>query len=267
MTPPESAKGAGRDALGSLKVRVSSALAGLMQRDPERLASAIEMGLVSRSWLERPGEAPVSEATPMEVMERYLERSVEQKPSLLPSLGLSALQVLSWRGEDTDGRGVPATLTVAFTDLEGFTRFTSSDGDAAASELLTEHHRAVGPVIRSRGGRIVKRLGDGFLLTFPTPESAVLACLELVDLGPTPLRLRAGIHVGEVVVSRDDVLGHVVNVAARVAESARGGQLLVTAEVQESAGELPTVDVGRCRNRRFKGIGGVVRVCEASARA
>ena len=61
---------------------------------------------------------------------------------------------------------------------------------------------------------MVKRLGDGLLLTFPTAESAVLACLELVDADPTPLRLRAGAHTGEVVVLRDDVLGHVVNVAS-----------------------------------------------------
>lgn len=262
----ESPKGVGKEALGGLKVKVASALAGLLQRDPERLASAVEMGLVSRTWLDRPGESPVSEATPMGVMERYLERSVEQRPSLLASLGLSALQVLSWRGEDAGSGGVPSMLTVVFTDLEGFTRFTADAGDTAASELLVEHHRAVGPVVRSRGGRVVKRLGDGLLLTFLTAEAAVLTCLELLETEPTPLRLRAGAHTGEVVVLRDDVLGHTVNIAARVAETARGGQLLVSEELRQVVGDdLPGVAFGRSRTKRFKGIEGGVRVCEAAA--
>ena len=70
-----------------------------------------------------------------------------------------------------------------FTDLEGFTRFTSRPGDEAAADLLAEHHRAVGPVVRSRGGRVVKRIGDGLMLAFPEPAAAVHAALELVDDG------------------------------------------------------------------------------------
>ena len=65
----------------------------------------------------------------------------------------------------TDGahpiRVIPERLAVMFTDLEGFTRYTARRGDDAAAALLTEHNRIVGPIIRSRGGRVVKRLGDG----------------------------------------------------------------------------------------------------------
>ena len=84
-------------------------------------------------------------------------------------------------------------MCIVFTDLEGFTPFTAAHGDAAAQELVAEHHRTVGPIVRSRGGRIVKRLGDGLMLSFPSPESAVLGALELVDDPPAPLRLRAGV--------------------------------------------------------------------------
>ena len=110
----------------------------------------------------------------------------------------------------------------------------------------------------------MKRLGDGLLLTFPSAESAVLACLELVDAEPQPLRLRAGIHIGDVVVTRDDVLGHVVNVAARVTESAKGGEVLVTADVREEADGLKGAKFGRARGRSFKGIGERVMVCRAT---
>ena len=147
---------------------------------------------------------------------------------------------------------------------EGFTKYTASEGDEAAIQLLAEHHRAVGPVVRSRGGKVVKHLGDGLLLTFPEPEAALLASLELLDIQPPPLRLRAGIHLGDVVTTRDDVIGHVVNVAARVTESARGGQVLCTDAVREAAGALPRVRFSRPRRRTFKGLDDGVRVCQVS---
>jgi adenylate cyclase len=158
---------------------------------------------------------------------------------------------------------MPSRLAVAFTDIEGFTAYTARQGDEAASQLLAEHYRQTGPVVRSRGGHISKRLGDGLLLTFPSPEAAVLACLEMVDLEPAPLRLRAGMHVGEVVVSDDEIIGHVVNVAARVAESAKGGEVLVTADVRDAANDTPGVTFGRARGKTFKGVGEKVLVCRA----
>ena len=245
----------------SVRRGIASKVVGLLrQRDPELLASLTEVGVVSRDWVEG-GAGPVSTSAPIEVIERLLERSIERRPSLLANLGLSTIQLLSAPGEDDGTGGVPAPLVVAFTDLEGFTRFTAREGDEAARDLLAAHHLAVGPVVRSRGGRVVKRLGDGLLLTFPAAEAAVLACLELVDHQPVPLRLRAGCHLGEVVITRDDVVGHVVNVAARVAETASGGEVVVTAEVRDAASPLPRVAFGRPRLRHFKGMDQPVPVC------
>ena len=242
------------------------AVDALEHHDPELLDSLVEVGVVRREWVEE-GTGPMSTSAPIEVVERLLERSVERRPSLMSRLGLSTIQVLSTPSEDSgdDATRGPVPMAVAFTDLEGFTRFTSEKGDEAASQLLTEHHRRVGPIVRSRGGRVVKRLGDGLLLTFPEPEAGVLACLELVEAQPEPLRLRAGLHVGDVVVTRDDVIGHVVNVAARVAESATGGEVLATTDVRQAvAGSLPNVTFGRARRRHFKGLTEPVSVCPVS---
>jgi adenylate cyclase len=260
--PTGLAKRQGERAVRAVKLALASGIADILRKDPERLSQAVETGLVSREWLERPGQGPVSEATPVEVMERWLERSVEQRPSVLASLGLNAVQVLSWRGEEGED-GQTARIAVVFTDLEGFTAFTAANGDEAASRLLTEHLLAAGPVVRSRGGRQVKRLGDGLLLTFPAAEAAVLACLELVEIAG-PLRLRAGVHVGDVVIRRDDVVGHVVNVAARVTESAKGGQVLVSDAVRDEAAGLRGVRFGRARRRRFHGVEEPVLVCAAT---
>lgn len=255
----------GRRAVATFRRSLASRVIDHLQhRDPEFLDSLVELGLVRRGWVEE-GRGPITRAEPMEVVERMLERSVERRPSLLASLGLSAIQVLSAPADDPDEEGSASRLAVAFTDLEGFTAYTSREGDEAASRLLADHHRHAGPVIRSRGGRIVKRLGDGLLLTFLEPEAAVLACLELARIPAGPLALRAGVHAGEVVVTRDDVIGHVVNVAARVAESARGGEVLVTSDVVEALGDsLANVRFGRLRRRRFKGVEDGIRVCRAT---
>lgn len=255
---------AGRKAVESVRRGIASKVVGLLrQRDPALLASLTEVGVVNRDWVEG-GDGPVSTSAPMEVIERLLERSIERRPSLLANLGLSTIQVLSSPSDGEDQSGTSARLTVAFTDLEGFTRFTAQKGDDEASRLLVTHHRAVGPVVRSRGGRVVKRLGDGLLLTFPESEAAVLACLELVAAQPSPLRLRAGAHVGDVVVTRDDVIGHTVNVAARVAESAKGGEVLVTTDVRSAVGDtLPQVKFSKARTKSFKGVGTQIGVCRA----
>jgi len=260
----DDARAAGQSAANAVRVAMAERLASLVRRDPEVAATAVEVGLVDRDWLESPAEHPMATAPPLDVVQRFLERSAERRPSFLARVGLSALQALSWRSEEP-GEGVPQPMAVAFTDLEGFTRYTARAGDEAATTLLAAHHLAVGPIVRSRGGRVVKRLGDGLMLGFPEPAAAVHCALELVDAAPEPLRLRAGVHCGEVVVTRDDVIGHVVNVAARVAEAAGGGEVLVTEDAAAAAGELRGVALSRARRRRFKGVDEPVRVHRATA--
>ncbi|MFN8036143.1 MAG: adenylate/guanylate cyclase domain-containing protein [Acidimicrobiia bacterium] len=259
---PDDARRVGADAVNWLRRSVGERIVALLARDPERRDRAVELGLLSRDWLEHPGDEPFTTAGPTDVAERLLERTVEQRPSTLAALGLSAIQVLTAWADDTTGKATPDVLTVAFTDLEGFTRYTARHGDDAASRLLHELQRIGGPIVRSRGGRVVKSLGDGHLLTFPNPQAGILAGLELIDAQPSPLRLRIGMHHGEVHVQRDrDVVGHVVNVAARVTEAAHGDEILATAAVRDEVGDLPGVSFGRMRRRTIKGSGEIVRVC------
>ncbi len=256
----------GAEAVQRLRRTGAEHFAALIQRDPQTMARAVELGLVRREWLEHPGEGPLAAATPVEVLERFLEREVERRPSTIAALGLSTVQILSTNAaasaEDHGGDGVADTMTVVFTDLEGFTSYTEREGDETAGRFLAEHQRIIGPIVRGRGGRIVKHLGDGLLVTFTSPEAAVLAGLELVDAHDDPLKMRVGMHNGEVLVMRDhDVIGHVVNVAARVVESARGGEVLATANVRDAVGTLPGVEFGRLRRRGFKGLDESIGVC------
>lgn len=255
MAPVERAREVGEQTLASLRRGVSERLADVIRSDPEWAAQAAEVGLIDRAWLEHPAENPFRTAPPGEMIQRFLERTTERRPSILATVGLSALQGLSLvrATEPGDDRAHQA-VTVMFTDLEGFTRFTAEQGDDVAAALIAEHQRLLGPVVRSRGGRIVKRLGDGLMLTFPAPEAALLAALELVELVEEPLRLRAGLHLGEALVTHDDVLGHVVNVAARITEHAKGGAVLASVDVRDAVGSMAGVSFGRARRVRLKGV-------------
>jgi adenylate cyclase len=264
MPSPRDARDTGAEAVGAARRQLASKAAALLQRNPERAASAVELGLVNPEWLEEPGSVPISPAAPLEVIQRFLERSVEQEPSLVARLGLSTLQLIAWRQPEMEGDAAAQPVCIVFTDLEGFTAFTEAHGDAAARELVTEHHRTVGPIVRSRGGRIVKRLGDGLMLSFPSVEAAVLGALDLVDDPPDPLRLRAGVHTGNAVVTQDDLIGHDVNVAARVAASVRGGNVVATTDVRDAVGSLRGVTFGRARRKSYKGLAEPIAVCSVA---
>jgi adenylate cyclase len=255
MPSTDDVRQAGARAVASLHGSISEGLARLIRSDEEWASQAVDVGLVDRDWLADPTAHPARIASPGDVVQRFLERSAEQRPSVLSSLGLSALQAMSmFRTELGTGTGEPTPVSVLFTDLEGFTRFTVTEGDDAAAALLGDHNRWVGPVVRSRGGRIVKRLGDGLMLSFPAPEAAVLAAAELVQEEPGPLRVRAGLHHGDAVVTHDDVVGHVVNLAARLTEQAGGGQALATVAVRDQVAPLRGVTFSRARRYRLKGL-------------
>ncbi|HLI55274.1 MAG TPA: adenylate/guanylate cyclase domain-containing protein [Acidimicrobiales bacterium] len=258
-----SARRAGEVAIGAARRRLARKAAEVIRQDPEAAQVALEMGLVDRRWLDDPVGARVTSVGPVEVLERFWEKAVETRPSRLSTLGLGAAQLLASRLSPASGRA--ERLTVVFTDLEGFTSFTAQHGDDAALEVLREHHRLAGPVVRREGGRIVKRIGDGLLCTFHDAQGGVRAAVALLETAPEPLRLRAGVHVGEAIVSHDDVIGHAVNVAARVAETARGGQALATEEAVAEAGGTAGVSYGRSRSRRLKGLDGRVTLVDLAA--
>lgn len=262
MPSLEGARARGESAVDAIRRRLTQQAADLLNEHPDFARGASEIGLIDRAWLEEPTERPIRTATSLDVVQRFLERSIEKEPSLIANIGLNAIQLLTVETDDARSGDARQTATIAFTDLEGFTTFTAREGDRAARRLLEQHHRTVGPCIRSRGGRIVKKLGDGLLVSFGAPEAAVLAALEISETNDTGLRLRVGLHHGQVELLGDDVIGHDVNLAARVADSAKGGEILATVDVRTAIGKLPpTVEFGRARRRRFKGVDGSVLVC------
>ncbi|GAB4330470.1 MAG: hypothetical protein Kow0010_15490 [Dehalococcoidia bacterium] len=131
-----------------------------------------------------------------------------------------------------------------FTDIVGFTEFTALQGDEQALELLGRQERIVQESLPA-GARIVKELGDGLLLWFPDVGRALEACLgmqrlfeEQADGLLLPLGVRIGMHFGRPRVRGDDLIGHDVNVAARIVDVAGPGEVLLSEEARLHAGDV-----------------------------
>jgi adenylate cyclase len=127
---------------------------------------------------------------------------------------------------------------ICFLDITGYTRLTQERGDRAAADLAERLSRLVQRSSVAHGGRPVKWLGDGVMFWFRDPGPAIVAALDMVDgvvaAGLPPAHV--GIHTGPVIAQQGDFYGQTVNLAARIAEYARPGEVLVTRTVKDAAG-------------------------------
>jgi predicted ATPase/class 3 adenylate cyclase len=137
-------------------------------------------------------------------------------------------------------------VTFLFTDIEGSSRLWEQVPERMRSALARHDALARGAVER-HGGRVVKMLGDGMHAVFGVPSDAIEAIVELqlalADTAGTselPLRIRCGLHVGDVERRDGDFFGSTVNRAARIMSVAHGGQVLLSHAVADQvAGKLP----------------------------
>jgi class 3 adenylate cyclase/pimeloyl-ACP methyl ester carboxylesterase len=127
--------------------------------------------------------------------------------------------------------------TALFTDIVGSTEKLFSVGDEAWRRVLDEHDAIAGHWVASYKGRIVKNTGDGILAIFDGPVRALQCALDLIDaLNKINLPIRAGLHVGEVVIRGQDITGIAVNIAARVMDHASSGEVLMTRTLKDLTG-------------------------------
>ena len=129
---------------------------------------------------------------------------------------------------------------ICFLDLSGYTRLTEERGDAAAADLAGRLSKLVNGTSVRHGGKAIKWLGDGVMFHFRDPGPGVLAALEMVE-GAEEAALppaHVGLHAGPVLFQEGDYFGRTVNVASRIADYARRGEVLVTDEVV-AASDVP----------------------------
>jgi adenylate cyclase len=153
---------------------------------------------------------------------------------------------------------------MCFLDITGYTHLTQERGDVAAADLASRLARLVERTSVQHGGRAVKWLGDGVMLYFKDPGPGVEAALEMVagvtDAGLPPAHV--GLHAGPVVFQEGDYYGQTVNVASRIAEYARPGEVLVSHEVVEAVDGTGATfrEIGPVE---LKGVSGAMRLYAA----
>jgi len=153
--------------------------------------------------------------------------------------------------------------TILFTDVEGSTALTERLGDAKAREVLRNHERIVREALRAHGGAEVKAMGDGFMASFSSATRALECAIAMQrafaahdDEHPeTPISVRIGLNAGEPIAEDEDLFGTAVNVAARIASQAQGGEILASDVVRQLvAGKgFQFADRGEVALRGFEG--------------
>jgi class 3 adenylate cyclase len=160
------------------------------------------------------------------------------------------------------------TITIMFSDIEGFTSITEQLGDRRAMELLREHNGIIRQRIVSSGGHEIKAQGDGFMVAFGGASSALQCAVGIQhdfaarnrfkpDL---PVQVRLGLHAGEAIRDGNDFLGGAVILAARITQQAKGGEILVSSVLKDLCDLSGEFQFEQGRDIHLKGLSEARRV-------
>jgi class 3 adenylate cyclase len=165
------------------------------------------------------------------------------------------------------------TVAILFSDIEDSTVLTERLGDERWLQLLREHNTIFREQVSRHDGYEVKSQGDGFMLAFPDPCEALECAIDVQrafaererDGSGEPLRVRMGVHTGEVISEEGDYFGKNVILAARIAAQALGGEILVSEELRQavSSGNGDRLRFDDGRELELKGLAGSHRVYRA----
>jgi class 3 adenylate cyclase len=163
------------------------------------------------------------------------------------------------------------SITILFSDIEGSTEMNERLGDRRWLEILREHNAIIRDLVAAHAGTEVKSAGDGFMVAFPSSQRAVRCALEIQrgfaaynEKNPDEeIRVRIGLHAGEVIQESGDLFGRNVALAARIADEARGGEILISSALRDllTAGDF---SFDRGREIALKGLAGRHRVYAAA---
>jgi class 3 adenylate cyclase len=175
-----------------------------------------------------------------------------------------ALSVATERPSLRPAAAPDGTVTILFSDIEGSSALNERLGDVRWLELLRAHQTLVRDQVQACGGFEVKSQGDGFMIAFPSARRAI-ECARAIqtaiarDLGnhqSGPIHVRIGLHTGEAIRQESDFYGKNVVVAARIADQAKGGEILVSSVVKQLTESAGDVDFEDAREVELAGLAG-----------
>ena len=160
------------------------------------------------------------------------------------------------------------TVTIMFTDIESFTALTERLGDRRTQDVLRAHRAIVREQVATHGGREVSVQGDGFMVAFTSARRALPCAIAIQRAVDAPgerrpeesIRLRVGLHTGEAIREHDDFFGKNVIIAARIASTAQGGEILVSPQLKELAESSGDFRFDDGRLVELKGLSGRYRL-------
>ena len=150
---------------------------------------------------------------------------------------------------------------IVFTDIDGFTNLTAKN-QQKASDLLDIQRDLLKPLVKSYGGKWVKEMGDGLILTFDTVNNAVECCLSIQNKAKKidDLVLRIGIHLGEILDKENDIIGDDVNVTARIEPFSAPGGIAISNKIHDAIIREDGFDTKYLGKPKLKGVGQEVKV-------
>jgi adenylate cyclase len=171
-----------------------------------------------------------------------------------------------------EGRKLTAILAA---DIVGYSRMMGQD-EAGTARVVRERREAAAPIVRSFGGRVVKTMGDGVLLEFPSIVAAVecaiaiqkeMAARNAETTEDKRIVYRVGVHLGDVLIDGDDILGDGVNVAARLEGIAEPGGVCISGSAYDHVRGRVVADFADFGERQLKNIATPIRAYFLSAAA
>lgn len=197
-------------------------------------------------------------------MSRLSVTSSETSPSLAAIVEEVGADLPGCR-EKTSPDGM---LTLAFTDIEGSTEMMERLGEDRWVEVMFTHNRIVRECVTAHSGEVIKSRGDGFMIAFSSATAALDCAVELQRLlsrhnaaePARSLRVRVGLHTGNIFQLDDDFLGKAVVLAARITGRARGGEILVSAACRDYTRRVERWRYGQEMELRLKGLADAERV-------
>ncbi len=164
---------------------------------------------------------------------------------------------------------MPASRQLAaimFTDIVGYTALMGDD-EQKTFELLKKNRDLHKPIIEEFGGRWIKELGDGLMVSFNTVTDAVKAALKIQEAAHQikEFELRIGIHLGEVVFENGDVFGDGVNIASRLQSQAKPGTIYISESVYQNVSNKKEFETRYIKEELLKNVKEPVKIYEVMA--
>jgi serine/threonine protein kinase len=233
---------------------------------PQPLEDVI-VGLLEKSPEARPQSAAVVQVA-LDAIRNSMSTAATAPVDPRNSIEQVALTVAVERPDLSQSAAPDGTVTVLFSDIEASTTMTERLGDQKAQEVLRSHNSIIRSQVATHGGFEVKSLGDGFMLAFSSARRAVQCAIAIQRSLASyneghqgqPLRVRIGLHAGEVVREVDDFFGKNVILASRIASQAHGAQILVSALLKELTDSSGDLRFGEGHDVKLKGLTGTTRV-------